>query len=132
MKEEIQVIDNNIKIFPIKYLLENEISENDIDSLLDNKCKNLLYSIIIGMFRFIKSKKSNEEIISLIHNNETWMDDYQWSKDQYYQYENILTKIIKKIYSYGDIKALSIAQWYITLFGFKLKNQKKKQIIKKG
>jgi len=125
MKEEIQVIDNNIKIFPIKYLLENEISENDIDSLLDNKCKNLLYSIIIGMFRFIKSKKSNEEIISLIHNNETWMDDYQWSKDQYHQYENILTKIIKKIYSYGDIKALSIAQWYITLFGFKLKTQKK-------
>ena len=125
MKEEIQIIDNNIKIFPIKYLLENEISENDIDSLLDNKCKNLLYSIIIGMFRFIKSKKSNEEIISLIHNNETWMDDYQWSKDQYHQYENILTKIIKKIYSYGDIKALSIAQWYITLFGFKLKTQKK-------
>jgi hypothetical protein len=47
------------KIYPIEYIGNHELSESELNNLLDNNCKSLLYSLIIGMFKMIKSSKRN-------------------------------------------------------------------------
>ena len=37
---------------------------------------------------------------------------------QWDEYENLVIKIIKNIYQYKDSQAISIAQWFMMLYGF--------------
>ena len=37
-----------VKIYPIDYLCNNELTESDLNNLLDDNKKGLIYSLIIG------------------------------------------------------------------------------------
>ena len=113
-----------VKVFDIDYLLHAEYSENDLDNLLSTNSKSLLYSIIIGMFRYIGNNKRNTDIVKFVKNDKDWMSKYSWSRMQCSEYEDIICKVIKRLYCYDDVKSLSIAQWYITLYGFNVKDKK--------
>ena len=107
-----------VKIYPIDYLCNNELTESDLNNLLDNNKKGLMYSLIIGMFRYIKNDKRNFQIIKIIKADNNWPYKYQWTKNQRDEYENLVIKIIKNIYQYKDSQAISIAQWFMMLYGF--------------
>lgn len=118
----IQVIQG-VKIFPIKYLLENDLTESDIEVLLDEKSLSLKYSIVLGMFEYTHIYKPVLEILSIIKKDK-WMYKYQWTYKECENYEKIITNIIKKLYYYSEEKSKSIAQWYIIMYGFQVKGNK--------
>ena len=111
---------NGIKIYPLDYLVDNELSDVDLANLLDNDNKGLLYSII-SMFHHVGVKKSNKEIIKLITTKDKWMNDYFWSYNELIEFENKLAKALKNIYYLDDKQALEKAQWYIIIYGLKRK-----------
>ena len=104
-----------ITIYPIEYLANNELTDNDLINLLD-KC-GLKYSLIIGMFKFIKSPKRNYQIIKSITSNKNWYKKTTWSSKQQYEYEQLVIKVYKNIYQYKELAAISLAQWFMSIYG---------------
>lgn len=110
----------DIKIYSINYLMNNELTDNDLSNLLDNNKISLKYSLIIGMFRLIKSKKRNYEIDKIIK-TDNWNDNIWWTKDQLEKYERMISKVYMNVYQYSEMKSLSLAQWFISIYGFRVK-----------
>lgn len=108
-----------VRIFPIEYLMNEELSESDLNYLIDTK--SFLYSIIIGMYRETGSKKQNCDIIKDCKKNNKWISNHRWTSEQFYEFENKLIKIIKNIYYVNDIVASSKAQWFMIKYGFSVK-----------
>ena len=107
-----------IKIYPIEYIGNHELSENDLNNLLDNNGKGLFYSLIIGMFKTIKSSKRNYQIIKMVKEDKRWMYKYRWTKEQLDNYENLIIEAYKNLYQYKGVQAVSLAQWFIIHYGF--------------
>lgn len=104
-----------ITIYPIEYLANNELTDNDLSNLLDKN--GLKYSLIIGMFKFIKSPKRNYQIIKSITSNKNWYKKTTWSQKQQYEYEQLVIKVYKNIYQYKELAAISLAQWFMSIYG---------------
>jgi hypothetical protein len=105
------------KIYPIEYIGNHELSESELNNLLDNNCKSLLYSLIIGMFKMIKSSKRNYQIVKMITEDNKWMYKNKWTKEQCSNYEKLLVQVYKNLYQYKDVQATSLAQWFIIRYG---------------
>ena len=106
-----------ITIYPIEYLINEELSDNDLNNLLDNKKRALRYSLIIGMFKFIKSPKRNYQIIKSITSNKNWFKNTTWTTEQQNEYEQLVIKVYKNVYQYKDQTAISLAQWFMSIYG---------------
>ena len=89
-----------VTIYPIDYLANEELSDNDLNNLLDNKRRGLKYSLIIGMFKFIKSPKRSYQIIKSITSNKNWFKKTTWTKEQQHEYEELVIKIFKNIFTF--------------------------------
>lgn len=109
-----------VTIYPIDYLVNEELSDNDLNNLLDNERRGLKYSLIIGMFKFIKSPKRNYQIIKSITSNKNWFRKTTWTKEQQHEYEKLVIKVYKNIYQYKELTAISLAQWFMTVFGLSI------------
>lgn len=106
-----------ITIYPIEYLINEELSDNDLNNLLDNKKRALRYSLIIGMFKFIKSPKRNYQIIKSMTSNKNWFKNTTWTTEQQNEYEQLVIKVYKNVYQYKDQTAISLAQWFMSIYG---------------
>lgn len=106
-----------ITIYPIEYLVNEELSDNDLSNLLDNDKRGLRYSLIIGMFKFIKSPKRNYQIIKSITSNKNWFKNTTWTIEQQNEYEQLVIKVYKNVYQYKDQTAISLAQWFMSIYG---------------
>lgn len=121
MEEMIYQTVNGIKIFPIDYLMHAELSDSDINSLLNKDGKGFLYSFIVGMFRHVGIQKKSNQIINIICNESGWQDNYYWSAKQRKDYEQKITEAYKNIYQYGDELSKSYAEWFSIVYGFTVK-----------
>ena len=113
-------VTQGIRIYSIDYLINNELTEIDLAHLFDTP--SLKYSIIIGMFRFIDNKKRNSDIVKLITKDNKWIFNNEWTEEQFLTFEKQLVQLYKNLYYYGDRKALSMAQNFMVMYGFKVKN----------
>ena len=118
MEQKFQTV-YGVRLYPLEYLMNEELNDEDLSWLFDQK--SLLYSIIIGMFRFIGIKKSNSEIIKLVRKDPKWMYRYFWNTNEQQEFENKLIKIMKNIYYLSDFQAKQKAQWYIIIYGLSIK-----------
>lgn len=107
-----------VKIYPVEFIGNHELTESELNNLLDNNGKGLFYSLIIGMFKTIKSSKRNYQIIKMIKEDKRWMYKYNWSKEQLDNYEKLIIAAYKNLYQYKDAQAVSLAQWFIIHYGF--------------
>ena len=107
-----------VKIYPIEFISNHELTESELNNLLDNNGRGLFYSLVIGMFKTIKSSKRNYQIIKMIKEDKRWMYKYRWSKEQLDNYENLIIEAYKNLYQYKDAQAISLAQWFIIHYGF--------------
>ncbi len=107
-----------VKIYPIEFISNHELTESELNNLLDNDGKGLFYSLIIGMFKTIKSSKRNYQIIKMIKEDKRWMYKYHWSKEQLDNYEKLIIAAYKNLYQYKDAQAISLTQWFIINYGF--------------
>ena len=74
------------------------------------------------MFRYLGKKKRNSDIVKMITKNNNWINNNEWTEDQFKSYENKLIQVYKNLYYYKDVKATSMAQNFMVLYGFKVKN----------
>jgi len=107
---------SGVKIYPINYLINEELTESDLNNLFDTK--SFMYSIVINMFRENNIKISNSNIIKMITNDENWMNKFSWNKDKFYEFETKLANAYKNIYNYNDKISKQYAQWWMTIYGF--------------
>ena len=107
-----------VKIYPVEFIGNHELTESELNNLLDNNGRGLFYSLVIGMFKVIKSSKRNYQIIKMIKEDKRWMYKYRWSKEQLDNYENLIIEAYKNLYQYKDAQAISLAQWFIIHYGF--------------
>ena len=107
-----------VKVYPVEFIGNHELTESELNNLLDNDGKGLFYSLIIGMFKTIKSSKRNYQIIKMIKEDKRWMYKYSWSKEQLDNYEKLIIAAYKNLYQYKDDQAISLAQWFIINYGF--------------
>jgi len=107
-----------VKIYPVEFISNHELTESELNNLLDNNGRGLFYSLVIGMFKAIKSSKRNYQIIKMIKEDKRWMYKYRWSKEQLDNYENLIIEAYKNLYQYKDVQAISLAQWFIIRYGF--------------
>ena len=109
-----------VTIYPIDYLANEELSDNDLSNLLDNEKRGLRYSLVIGMFKFIKSPKRNYQIIKSITSNKNWFKNTTWTTEQQNEYEQLVIKVYKNIYQYKELTAVSLAQWFMSIYGLSI------------
>lgn len=109
-----------VTIYPIDYLANEELSDNDLSNLLDNDKRGLRYSLVIGMFKFIKSPKRNYQIIKSITSNKNWFKKTTWTTVQQNEYEQLVIKVYKNIYQYKELTAVSLAQWFMSIYGLNI------------
>lgn len=107
-----------VKIYPVEFIGNHELTESELNNLLDNNGRGLFYSLVIGMFKTIKSSKRNYQIIKMIKEDKRWMYRYRWSKEQLDNYEKLIITAYKNLYQYKDTQAISLAQWFIIRYGF--------------
>ena len=113
---------SGVKIYPIEYLMNNELTESDLSNIFDTP--SLLYSIIIGMFRHSGNNQKNYQIIKTIKEDKRWMYNNYWTEKQAKEYEDILTKVFMNIYCESEIRSRSKAQWEIIWHGLNVKGNK--------
>ena len=107
-----------VKIYPVEFIGNHELTESELNNLLDNNGRGLFYSLVIGMFKTIKSSKRNYQIIKMIKEDKRWMYKYRWSKEQLDNYEKLIIAAYKNLYQYKDAQAISLTQWFIINYGF--------------
>lgn len=122
MNENVYQTVYGVKIYPIDYLANEELTDSDINNLFNKNNKSMLYSFIIGMFRYMGIKKKNYQIIKLISNDENWPNNFNWDEQQRKLFEDKLTKAYKNIYQYSNSLARSYAEWFSTIYGFSIKS----------
>lgn len=115
-KQKFQIIDG-ITIYPIEYLIKEELTDNDLSNLLDNNKIGLKYSLIINMFKFIHSPKRNYQIIKSITSDKNWYKNQKWSKEKRDEYEKLVIEVYKNIYQYKNTTAIALGQWFMSIYG---------------
>lgn len=103
----------------IKYLIDGILSDEDLINLTKNK--SLLLSIIVCMFRYIKSDLSTNEILKICKQDE-WFNKYSWTSRQRNKFERNVAMIYKNVYQYTKERSKNEAMSFMTLYGFKVKN----------
>jgi hypothetical protein len=110
-----------VKVYPIEYIGNHELTENELNNLLDDNNKGLKYSLIISMFKSAGINMNNHQIVKIITSNNRWMYNYRWEKTQCDNFTDLLIEAYKNIYSYQNMQAKSLAQWFIIKYGFPVK-----------
>jgi len=114
-KSNYQIV-GGICIYPIDYLMNEELTEFDLVNLFETP--SLLYSYIVGMYKYIGNNKSILNIINEVRRDNKWTSRYKWTKKQQLNYEDIFSKVIKNIYCTSDKISKQKAEWYTICYGF--------------
>ena len=125
MNEEENVYQTvyGVKIYPIDYLANEELTDTDLNNLLNKNSKSMLYSFIIGMFKHMGIQKKNHQIIKTICNEDNWMNSFKWNNKQRKEYEDKIVNAYKNVYQYGNDLERSYAEWFSIIYGFQLKKK---------
>lgn len=106
----------NIKFFTLDYLINNELTEEDLYYIFDTK--SLYYSLISELFSLMKIDKSDYDIIK---NFKSWNDiKYSWTSKQNKKFNNNLMKAYKNIYQINDNNAMYKSDIWCYLYGPKV------------
>lgn len=102
-----------MKIYTLDYLINNELTDEDLHYLFD--CNSLKYSLVIAMIRFAGyTQLSDNDISEQITKDNKWIYNFKWTKGQFKSFENKLVLAIKNIFIYNNNDAKVYAEnWMI-------------------
>lgn len=106
-------------IYSINDLINKDFDDEEIDVI----SKSLQYSLIVGMFNYMKINMTNDNIIKLCK-TDNWYTKYQWTELQRKKFNEKLIKIFYNLYRFGPVKCKNSADEWIMKFGFDLKQPK--------
>jgi len=117
----------DLKIYSIQDLMTKDFDDEEIDIV----SKSLIYSLVIGIFRYIKIDISDKEIIKLCK-TDNWFEKYQWTHRQRNEFKKKLDKIFYNLYRFGPIKCSNSSNEFLMKYGLEIKStQYKKSYNKK-
>ena len=108
-----------IKIYSADYLMNNELTDEDLKILLGDH--QLIYSLIVEMFKIAKHTLSEKEIIDKVTKDSKWVFKYYWTKVQRNKFENELTEIFKNVYYYRGQELNAHVQMWMINYGLSIK-----------
>lgn len=112
----------DVKIYDLDYLKNEELTEEDLYNIFETP--SLLYSLVISMFRQIKDKRSDDEIIDMCKTDERWVYKNYWeSEEQKNNFKEDLKKVIKNVYQCGDIEQDRKASWWMFQYSLSIPGQ---------
>jgi hypothetical protein len=111
---------SKIKIYDIDYIMNAELTDDDLHYLLD--LHSFKYSLIIAMFKLVTNKyKDDIDIINICKSNKNWFNKYRFTERQFKDFLNIVKLSYKNLYRYNDFKCRQLAEWWMTVYGFQHK-----------
>lgn len=117
------------KIFELDYLINDDLTEDDLYYLFETPSLN--YSLLVNMFLFTNQEITDEKkIIKLAKTDRDWMYKYFWNKNQRKDFEELMVKAYRNIYQCGEYEAESRVSWWILMYGLTDENLKDKKIDK--
>lgn len=126
---------NKTKIYSIYYLLNEELTEDDLFNLFETSSLNK--SLILGMFYITwkwspdETDKINEVKRFIKDNDRLWMDKKFWNFKQYQDFRKILIGVAKNVYQYNSLTCEKWADQWLMYYGFRIQNNKPKRKYKK-
>lgn len=126
---------NKTKIYTIYYLLNEELTEDDLFNLFETSSLNK--SLILGMFYITwkwspDEKDKVDEVKKFIKDNDRlWMDKKFWNFKQYQDFRKILIGVAKNVYQYNSLMCEKWADQWLMYYGFRIQNSKPKRKYKK-
>ena len=108
-----------IKLYKIDYLMNAELTDDDIHNLLDNNA--LEWSLINRMMELSGNSMSTSELRKTVGSSNTWMDNYYWSDEQSREFHDELTSVYMNVYQWKESRARSQADWFIIYLGLQIK-----------
>lgn len=106
----------NIKIFTLDYLINNELTEEDLYYIFDTK--SLYYSLIVELFKLMNINKSSSQIIKSFT---TWDKvKYTWTSKQNRKFNENLIKAYKNIYQIDNNNAMFKSDLWCYIYGPKV------------
>lgn len=110
---------DKVKIYSVEYLVNNELTDEDLKNLLDKH--SLTISLIIHEFRIIGDVREDSHIIKEIQNNDNWVDSYFFNKRQQSKFIDDISKIYNNIYKHDILTCKRFAEYFSMMFGFKVR-----------
>lgn len=106
-----------INIYSIDDLMYKDFNDEEINQVT----KSLIYSLIVGMFRFAKYDDfSDEYIIDLIKANNNWVDEFKWTKSKQKRFIEKLNMIFYNLYRFSKEKCKNSSIEFIMKYGLKV------------
>ena len=113
------VMRKQIKLYKIDYLMNAELTDDDIHNLLDNHA--LEWSLINRMMELSGNSMSTSELRKTVNSSNTWMDNIYWTNEQSREFHNELTSVYMNVYQWKESRARSQADWFIIYLGIRIK-----------
>lgn len=120
-----------VKIYEIDYLINNELSEEDLFHIFETP--SLTYSLVIGMFKHSGSKLTEKEILKICKTDENWMYKNFWTQKQKDSYYSKVSDVVHNVYQYGEDQCNSWVDWWMFMYGLTVSGkQSRKKSSKKN
>jgi hypothetical protein len=113
-----------LKLFTLAELQENEFDDKTIHDVLNKNVFKL--SCIYEMFKYTKSKLSFDKVKELIK-NDNWMTRKTWNWEEHDKFIIELAKAYKNVFQYSKEKSIRMAQDFVFLYGFNVKDTKQNE-----
>lgn len=107
------------KAFKLSYLSNHELSEDDLYWIFDTE-SSFLYSLVIGMHKFLNIDKKCDDIIQDAIHDESWFSKHKWLATQKLAFRDLLSKVYQNVYSYKQNSARDAADWFLFQYGFSM------------
>ena len=107
------------KIYPIEYLKNSELTDEDLKNLLDKS--SLILSLVLHEFRMIGDLRENWIILKEVKTKEDWSNNYFFSKKQRDRFIDDVSKVYRNLYVYDSALCKRNAEHFAMLFGFRIR-----------
>lgn len=107
------------KIYPINYLKNGELTDEDLRNLLDKS--SLILSLVLYEFRMIGDKREDWVILKEVKTEENWTDNYFFNEKQRDKFIDDVSKVYRNLYMYDNTVCKRNAEHFALIFGFRIK-----------
>lgn len=108
------------------YSIDDLCSVSYDNEQIEDVSKNLLNSLIVGMFHYAKiDNLTDNEIIELIRKDNDWFNKYYWTTSQRVRFIKKLNQVFLNLYNFGPNKCQNSSIEWIMKYGLKNKELKK-------
>lgn len=115
-------LENGIKLYSTEYLMNKDISDQDLEYIFSNN-DAIILSIIFYQFQKFTSISNIDAFWSEIH-KDNWYDNYYYEDPIIFDdFRSVIFSIYKNLYAWNNKKCNDITDMFILNYGFKYRKK---------